>query len=196
MTVTDRNDNNKNNEKDRVSKLPWVSPDKSTQAFILAVVIIFSYVIFFGSIIYQAKWVNNAFNYDGMKDLTATFGIIAAAVVGYYFGQKNLEQATKTAETMSKAATRAEGEAKRKKVQLKKEKRERVQSLNKAVKIYKDAKKLSLATQKLSPDDLQSIKKEVDPESLENTLGERLNEVERELTKKENEIDELDQDPD
>src|SRR5437867_2828017 len=103
MAQTPGNDKNKTNEKGRVSKLlklPWVAPDKSTQAFILAVIIIFSYVIFFGAIIYQAKWVNDAFNYDGMKDLTATFGIIAAAVVGYYFGQKNLEQATKTAETM------------------------------------------------------------------------------------------------
>ena len=66
--------------------------------------------------------------------------------------------------------------------------------MNKAVKIYKDAKKLSLATQKLSPGDLESIKKEVDPKSLENTLGDRLDEVEDELKKKQNEIDELDED--
>ncbi|HEY9398739.1 MAG TPA: hypothetical protein VIP29_02445 [Nitrososphaeraceae archaeon] len=99
---------------------PWYK-SKSNQAFSLAVIIISAYVFFFGVIVFQARPDGTGFNYNGMKDLTATFGIIAAAVVGYYFGQKNLEEATKTAETATKMYNVQKTEAKKADDKLKKE---------------------------------------------------------------------------
>jgi hypothetical protein len=99
---------------------PWYK-SRCNQAFILAVIIISAYVFFFGVIIFQAKATGSAWNYDGMKDLTATFGIIAAAVVGYYFGQKNLEEATKTAETATKMYNVQKTKAKKAEDKLKEE---------------------------------------------------------------------------
>ena len=42
---------------------------------------------------YQAP----AHSIDDLKTITATFGTIVAAAVGYYFGQRPAEQATKSA---------------------------------------------------------------------------------------------------
>jgi hypothetical protein len=114
---------------------PWYK-SRSNQAFILAVIIISSYVFFFGVIIFQAKPTGNAFNYDGMKDLTATFGIIAAAVVGYYFGQKNLEEATKTAETATTMYNVQKTKAKKAEDKLKEEGKE-------GLKYYKTMEKIT-----------------------------------------------------
>ena len=127
-----------------------------------------------------------------MRDLTATFGIIAAAVVGYYFGQKNLEEATKTAKTATVIAEQAKDEAEGGKRQLKREKKERVSALKKAVPIYEDAKKfISLAAPKIPPQDLESISKEVDVKSLEVTLDDRLTDVKKTLETKEKEVDDI-----
>ncbi len=87
-------------------------------------------------IIFQAKPAGTGFNYDGMKDLTATFGIIAAAVVGYYFGQKNLEEATKTAETATKMYNVQKTKAKKAEDKLKEEGKE-------GLKFYKTMEKIT-----------------------------------------------------
>ena len=56
------------------------------QTFVLAIIIIFAYVVFFAWITITAPTVminsNKVWDYSGMTSLTGTFGIIAAAVVG------------------------------------------------------------------------------------------------------------------
>jgi uncharacterized membrane protein YgaE (UPF0421/DUF939 family) len=61
--------------------------------FALALIIISAYIIFFGVVM----WQNLSPQYDGLKTITATFGIIVAAVVGYYFGQRPAEAAEQRA---------------------------------------------------------------------------------------------------
>jgi lipopolysaccharide export LptBFGC system permease protein LptF len=96
----------------------WDKFPRTGQAFILALIIISSYVVFFAWIIFSSPHIINdnknviAINYEGMKDLTATFGIVAAAVVGYYFGTRNLEQATNLAVDAKKEADEKKVEAK------------------------------------------------------------------------------------
>lgn len=45
---------------------------------------------------------NQSNNYDGLKTVTATFGVIVAAVVGYYFGQRPTEAAEQRAQDAKK----------------------------------------------------------------------------------------------
>jgi hypothetical protein len=61
---------------------------KTEYTFILAVIIVIAYVIFFGVVMHQDQS-----PYEGLKTITATFGIIVATVVGYYFGQRPAEAA-------------------------------------------------------------------------------------------------------
>ena len=65
------------------------------QAFILALLIISAYLLFFGIIIFLDK----DKDYEGLKILSSTLGILAAGVVGYYFGNKPLQEATQDAKT-------------------------------------------------------------------------------------------------
>jgi hypothetical protein len=62
--------------------------------FILAIIIFSAYVVFFGVVMYR----NQPNESDGMKTITATFGVIVAAVVGYYFGQRPSEAADQRAQ--------------------------------------------------------------------------------------------------
>jgi hypothetical protein len=66
---------------------------KAQYTFAIALVIIAAYVVFFAVVMYQSK----ATSFDDLKTITATFGIIVAAVVGYYFGQKPVESAEQRA---------------------------------------------------------------------------------------------------
>jgi len=170
---------NQNNEGDKpVGFLKAaLSPPKESQIFHLALIIIFAYVVFFAWIIASSP-VNTdstgkkSIDYAGMSNLTATFGIIAAAVVGYYFGQRNLEQASKSAEIASKVAED-------KKVALKNEKKDRLLSIEKAIPIYKDAEKfVTLAENTVDKNVLDNIKKQIDVDSLKKGLKNRITEVE------------------
>jgi len=62
---------------------------KTQYTFALALIIIGAYIVFFTVVMYQ----NPTNNYEGVKTITATFGVIVASVVGYYFGQKPVESA-------------------------------------------------------------------------------------------------------
>lgn len=65
---------------------------KEGRSFILALIIIAGYLTFFGTVMYQ-----NPTNYEGWQTLNATYGVIVATVVGYYFGQKPVQQAIQSA---------------------------------------------------------------------------------------------------
>ncbi len=65
------------------------------QIFVLALIIISAYLIFFGIIIFFDK----DKEYEGLKVLSSTLGILAAGVVGYYFGNKPVQEATQDAKT-------------------------------------------------------------------------------------------------
>jgi Na+/glutamate symporter len=67
---------------------------KTQYTFALAIIIIGAYVVFFAVVMYQ----NPTNNYEGVKTITATFGVVVASVVGYYFGQKPAEAAQLRAE--------------------------------------------------------------------------------------------------
>jgi hypothetical protein len=69
--------------------------NKTRYTFSLALIIIAAYVVFFGVVMYQNPQDNTT--YEGLKTVTATFGIIVAAVVGYYFGQRPTEAADERA---------------------------------------------------------------------------------------------------
>jgi membrane protein YqaA with SNARE-associated domain len=70
----------------------------SFQTFILALIIIFAYLIFFAAIIYHDR----DKGYDGLKILTSTLGTLAAGVVGYYFGQRQSESSDRIASEANK----------------------------------------------------------------------------------------------
>jgi hypothetical protein len=159
------------------------------QTFVLAIIIIFAYVVFFAWIISTSPSVkengNTVLDYRGMTSLTGTFGIIAAAVVGYYFGQRNLEQATNM-------AVEAKKDADESKVKLKNELDDRVPSLEKGKEIYGEAKKLLDSTVdnvgKIDPANkelvVDSISKDVN--AFKTKLDTRIDEVDKKLaTKKE-----------
>jgi hypothetical protein len=118
-----------------------------------------------------------------MADLTATFGIIAAAVVGYYFGQKNVEEATKAAEGATNLAKGA-------RVGLRNVKKRTVGLGKKAIPVYKDAEKLVTLVRKAPPEVQESISKEVNLESLKNNLDNRIQEVESTVKTMESEMEE------
>ena len=117
-------------------------PDfRQWQTFILALIIISAYVVFFAWIISTSpvttdKLGKNVIDYAGMTTLTGTFGIIAAAVVGYYFGTRNLEQATNMAVESKVKENEAKKEAVENKIELKNELDDRVPSLEKGKEIY------------------------------------------------------------
>ena len=167
------------------------------QTYILALIIILAYIVFFGYIMVTSPDVTGqtgkkVMDYSGMTTLTGTFGIIAAAVVGYYFGQRNLKQAADIAEHATEIAKEAKDDADGKKTQLKKEKKDRVLSLKTAVPIYKDAQKfINVATKIISPADMNSISKEVNVDSLTTKINERLTDVQTTLHSKEHEVDDI-----
>lgn len=65
------------------------------QTFVLSLIIISAYLIFFGIIIFFDK----DKGYEGLKVLSSTLGILAAGVVGYYFGNKPVQEATQNAKS-------------------------------------------------------------------------------------------------
>jgi len=76
---------------------------KESRSFALALIIIAGYIVFFGVVMYQ-----NPTNYEGWQTLNATYGVVVATVVGYYFGQKPAQQALQSAQeskTMLKKET-------------------------------------------------------------------------------------------
>jgi hypothetical protein len=145
---------NEKNERIRHIRFPSIPGlSKSIQAFTIALIIISAYVIFFGVVMFRAPPGEDGINYEGMKDLTATFGIIVAAVVGYYFGQKNYEEAAKTAETATDIAKQAKNEVEVKKTEAKVEKQNMIKEIRAAKPFYDDFEKLatSAAKQKNKP---------------------------------------------
>jgi hypothetical protein len=56
------------------------------QTFLLAIIIIVGYVIFYGIIL-----IKNTGDFEGLKNITATFGTIVAGVIGYYFGNRQVQ---------------------------------------------------------------------------------------------------------
>jgi hypothetical protein len=79
---------------------------KTHYTFSLAIIIISAYIVFFGYVMFQ----NKTPGYDELKTITATFGVIVAAVVGYYFGQRPLEAAEQRAQVA--AGQKAESDTK------------------------------------------------------------------------------------
>jgi Na+/glutamate symporter len=177
-------------KKKRIS-VPSPGTMRQWQTFILAVIIIAAYVVFFAWIISTSpttKDPNGVYvrNYDGMTTLAGTFGVIAAAVVGYYFGTRNLEQATNM-------AVEAKKEADESKVKLKNELDDRVQFSEKGKDVYDEAKKVLESTVdsvgKIDPTNkevvLGSISKDVNT-FIKDKLEKRIKEVDTKLaTKKE-----------
>ena len=161
----------------------WNAISKTTQAFILALIIISAYVVFFAWVMVTAPKVNGVFNYDGMKDITATFGIIAAAVVGYYFGQKNLEEATKTAEIANNNLKQAEK-------QTDNEKKDHIDNMEKGISVYTDIEKFidKAAKNKDKPVKDISIGPDINVEKIDEKVKDRLKMVSSKLETKKQEI--------
>jgi hypothetical protein len=161
---------------------------KSMQAFTIALIIISAYVIFFGVVMFRAPPGEDGINYAGMKDLTATFGIIVAAVVGYYFGQKNYEEAAKTAEIATDNARQAKNEVEVKKTEAKAEKQNMIKEIRAAKPFYDDFEKLATSAAKNIP--VGEIEKEENLK-LENLIPEiqkRKNHLDSILETKEKEV--------
>lgn len=68
-------------------------------------IIIAGYLVFFGAVMYQ-----NPSNYEGWQTLNATYGVIVATVVGYYFGHKNVREANERAKQTKVRAINMVGE--------------------------------------------------------------------------------------
>jgi len=180
-------------------------PDfRQWQTFILALIIISAYVVFFAWIISTSpvttdKLGKNVIDYAGMTTLTGTFGIIAAAVVGYYFGTRNLEQATNMAVESKVKENEAKKEAVENKIELKNELDDRVPSLEKGKEIYAQAKKLVDSTLdsvgKIDPANkklvLDSISEKVDVNDFKSKLENRIKEVDDKLDTKKQKRDEI-----
>lgn len=161
----------------------WNAITKTTQAFILALIIISAYVVFFAWVMVTAPKVDGVFNYDGMKDITATFGIIAAAVVGYYFGQKNLEEATKTAEIANNNLKQVEKQADN-------EKKDHIDNMEKGISVYTDIEKFidTAAKNKDKPVKDISIGPDINVEKIDGVVKDRLKTVSSKLETKKQEI--------
>lgn len=182
-----------------------IMPDfRQWQTFILALIIISAYVVFFAWIISTSpvttdKLGKNVIDYAGMTTLTGTFGIIAAAVVGYYFGTRNLEQATNMAVESKVKENEAKKEAVENKIELKNELDDRVPSLEKGKEIYAQAKKLVDSTLdsvgKIDPANkklvLDSISEKVDVNDFKSKLENRIKEVDDKLDTKKQKRDEI-----
>ena len=134
------------------SKKKWISRPPSVtmrqwQTFILAIIIIGAYVVFFAYIISTAPVtkVNNVDirNYDGMTTLAGTFGVIAAAVVGYYFGTRNLEQATSMAVEAKKEADESKVKEKEAIKEADENKNELKKEAKKGIEYYKTMEKVT-----------------------------------------------------
>jgi hypothetical protein len=152
-------------KKKRISR-PSSQTLRQWQTFILATIIIAAYVVFFAYIISTAPVtkVDNADvrNYDGMTTLAGTFGVIAAAVVGYYFGTRNLEQATNMAVEAKKEADEskvneeeAKKEADEKKNELKKEAKKGIEYYKTMEKVTDPAKKEKTLDQIVKGNDIK-----------------------------------------
>jgi hypothetical protein len=68
---------------------------QDAQTFVLAIIIVVAYVIYFGYIVFK-----DTQDYEGLKNVAATFGTIVAGVVGYYFGNKPVQNAINARENM------------------------------------------------------------------------------------------------
>jgi hypothetical protein len=132
--------------------------------WILAIIIISAYIVFFAWIISVAptttdntidKITKITIDYSGMNTLTSTFGIIVAAIIGYYFGQRNLEKATTLAQNATDIAKVATNEAEVKKIGLNNEKNDYVNEVETGIPLYRDISKTisSLIPEKALNDD-------------------------------------------
>jgi hypothetical protein len=143
----------------------------------LALIIIVSYIVFFGWIIGISTSKTPA-DYSGMTTLTGTFGIIAAAVVGYYFGQRNLKQAADIAQ-------QAQGEVEVKKVELENEAKDHVDNMKEGISVYTDIEKFLADAEKQKNKPISEIE---GFKELKSTVTKRIGEVDSMLKKKENKI--------
>ena len=160
------------------------------QTFILALIIIAAYVVFFAWIISTSPTTkdtlgNNVIDYSGMTTLTGTFGIIAAAVVGYYFGTRNLKQATDIAESATGVAKQAQGEVEVKKAEVEEEAKDHVDNMEKGKDIYVNLGKVlaELAANKSKP-----VSEIADIDPLITTVSNRVDEIDSMLEKKKERI--------
>jgi hypothetical protein len=192
-------------KKKRIS-VPSSATMRQSQTFVLAIIIIAAYVVFFAWIISTSPTTKDSHNvdvknYDGMTTLAGTFGVIAAAVVGYYFGTRNLEQATSMAVEAKKEAgeskvkeNEAKKEADENKNKLKNELEERVPSLEKGREVYDETKKLVDSMDKIDPTNkklvLDSLSaKNVDIDEFKSKLHSRIRDVDEKLKTKKRERD-------
>jgi preprotein translocase subunit YajC len=97
--------------KDQTTKDAAFAKLKSEYTFVLAIVIVVAYIVFFGIIINQSPDGGKTGTYEGLKTITATFGLIVATVVGYYFGQRPAEAAQQRAEQATSEASKAQQRA-------------------------------------------------------------------------------------
>lgn len=140
-------ENGKKTLKRKPSSLGRLDTQRHYMTWILAIIIISAYIVFFGWIISTAPITTDTtvrnvtkitIDYSGMESLTATFGIIVAAIVGYYFGQRNLEKAANIAQNATEIAKEAKDDAEVKKINLKNEKRDYVNEVDMGVPLYKE----------------------------------------------------------
>jgi len=120
-----------------------------------------------------------------MTTLTGTFGIIAAAVVGYYFGTRNLKQATDIAQQATDAAKQTQGEVDVKKVELENEAKDHVDNMKKGISVYTDIEKFLTDAEKQRDKPISEI---VDIDKLKSQVTTRIDDVNSMLKRKEDKI--------
>jgi hypothetical protein len=123
--------------------------------------------------------------FSGMTTLTGTFGIIAAAVVGYYFGTRNLKQATDMAQQATDAAKQTQGEVEVKKVELENEAKDHVDNMRDGLLVYTDVEKFLADAEKQRNKPISEIE---GFDKLKSTVTTRKDAVNSMLKKKENKI--------
>ena len=85
----------------------WIEQDRSRWTLWLAVMILLAFFGFYGLVLISGI-LSSPDDYSGVEKVASTLGPIAAAVIGYYFGQRPIQSLTEQAQ---KAAA-AEQEAK------------------------------------------------------------------------------------
>lgn len=71
------------------------SNNRELYAFVVALIVVCAYIVFYGIVLAHDS------DYSGLEKVSATFGSLVAAVIGYYFGQRPVQSLTRQVEQIS-----------------------------------------------------------------------------------------------
>jgi hypothetical protein len=70
--------------------LPSIQSIQTHYTFVIAIIVIVAFLYFYGVVLSSGGSGVNAF--EGIEKVSATLGPIVAAIIGYYFGQRPVQQ--------------------------------------------------------------------------------------------------------